>query len=145
MRIDKWLWCARFFKTRSLAIDEINKGRIWVNDSTIKPSREIRCGDVLRIRQGHFHKTVIVRAMLPTRGPASVAQQMYEETAESLQERSRQAELRRLAPEPALHHRQGRPTKKNRREIDSLRDTQPPSKHPDNPIAELDSRWSAFL
>ncbi|MHC5924118.1 RNA-binding S4 domain-containing protein, partial [Streptococcus pyogenes] len=79
-----WLWCARFYKTRNLAIEEIGKGRITVNGQAAKPARDLRCGDTVALRQGPVARTVIVRGLSASRGPAPVAQQLYEETAESV-------------------------------------------------------------
>ena len=117
MRLDKWLWAARFYKTRALAVGEIGKGRISVNGQAAKPSRDLRVGDALVLRQGPVQRTVIVRGLSAVRGPAPVAQALFEETVDSLQRRSREAEARRLAAEPALSIEQGRPTKRDRREI----------------------------
>ncbi|WP_294768110.1 RNA-binding S4 domain-containing protein [uncultured Rhodoferax sp.] len=117
-RIDKWLWAARFFKTRSLATDEINKGHVQMEQRDIKPSREVRVGDVLTIWQARIPRTVVVRGISEQRGPAPVAQQLYEETAESLAKRAQIAEQNRLAPEPAQAMVQGRPTKRDRRALD---------------------------
>lgn len=117
LRIDKWLWAARFYKTRSLALDEIGKGRVQVNGQDAKPSREVKPGDTVTLRQGLVQRTVIVRGISAARGPAPVAQQLYEETAQSIAERERAAEQRRLAPEPALAIAQGRPTKRDRRDL----------------------------
>ncbi|MEG1733812.1 MAG: RNA-binding S4 domain-containing protein, partial [Comamonas sp.] len=124
MRLDKWLWCARFYKTRSLAVEEIGRGRVTVNGSNAKASREIRVGDRIHLKQGNIPKEVLVRGLSGMRGPAPVAQQLYEETAQSIATREQLAEQRRLAPEPAealaaLHT--GRPTKRDRREIDRAR------------------------
>lgn len=118
MRLDKWLWCARFYKTRGLATEEITKGRVTVNGQAAKPARDLRCGDTVALRQGPVARTVLVRGLSGARGPAPVAQQLYEETAESIQTREKAAELRRLAPEPAAALSQGRPTKRNRRDIE---------------------------
>lgn len=122
MRLDKWLWCARFYKTRSLSEQEIDKGRVTVNGQLAKPSREVRPGDTLVLRQGPVERTVNVRALSGMRGPAPVAQLLYEETADSLAKRAEAAELRRLAPEPASTLQEGRPTKRDRRNIDQARD-----------------------
>ncbi|MDT7835424.1 RNA-binding S4 domain-containing protein [Aquabacterium sp. OR-4] len=125
LRLDKWLWAARFYKTRSLAADDIDKGRIAVNGQAAKPSRNLRPGDVLEIRQGPVRRTVVVRALSAVRGPAPVAQALYEETADSLAARQQAAEARRLAAEPALAiaaSRQGRPTKRNRRDLERVQD-----------------------
>ena len=122
LRIDKWLWCARFFKTRSVAADEIAKGRVTINGQVAKASREVRCGDSVTLRQGVVARSVVVRGLSPMRGPASAAQLLYEETAESLRAREQATEQRRLAPEPADTLAQGRPTKRNRRDIERARD-----------------------
>lgn len=124
LRLDKWLWAARFYKTRSLAVEQISKNRVTVNGAAAKASREVRVGDTIALRQGHIPKTVKVLGLSAIRGPAPVAQQLYEETADSIAERARLAELHRLAPEPAsaiaLQH-DGRPTKRDRRAIERTR------------------------
>jgi ribosome-associated heat shock protein Hsp15 len=121
-RIDKWLWAARFFKTRSLATDEVNKGHVQVELCDVKPSRDVRVGDTLTIWQAKVARTVVVKCISDQRGPATVAQLLYEETAESLQRRAIEAERRRLSPEPALAITQGRPTKRDRRALQKNRD-----------------------
>ena len=131
MRLDKWLWCARFYKTRSPATEEIAKGRVTVNGQAAKPARDLRCGDTVALRQGPVARTVLVRALSGARGPAPVAQLLYEETPESIAARERAAEQRRLAPEPAAALQEGRPTKRDRRNIDRARD--------------WGSRWSASI
>lgn len=131
MRLDKWLWCARFYKTRSLATEEIAKGRVTVNGQAAKPARDLRCGDTVALRQGPVARTVLVRALSGARGPAPVAQLLYEETPESIAARESAAEQRRLAPEPAAALQEGRPTKRDRRNIDRARD--------------WGSRWSASI
>ena len=118
LRIDKWLWAARFYKTRSLATEEVSKHRVQVNGQDVKPAREIKPGDTVRLRQGPVARTVVVKGLSAVRGPAPVAQLLYEETAESLLARSQAAEQRRLAPEPAQSIEQGRPTKRDRRQMD---------------------------
>ena len=118
MRLDKWLWAARFYKTRGLAVDDIDKGRIAVNGQVAKPSRELHLADTLLLRQGTVQRTVVVRALSALRGSAPVAQALYEETADSLARRTHEAEARRLAAEPALSIEQGRPTKRDRRDIE---------------------------
>lgn len=118
LRIDKWLWAARFYKTRTLASDEVARGRVAVNGQEVKPAREVKPGDTVSLRQGAMTRTVLVKALSGMRGPAPVAQQLYEETAESIRAREAAAEQRRLAPEPALAIEQGRPTKRGRRELD---------------------------
>lgn len=121
LRIDKWLWAARFFKTRSLATDEIDKGRIAINGQEAKPSREVKVGDTVAIRREGSTRSVVVKGLSGMRGPAPVAQLLYEETPESLQARQQAAEQRRLAPEPAHAIEHGRPTKRGRRELDEAR------------------------
>lgn len=121
LRIDKWLWAARFFKTRSLATDEIDKGRVAVNGQEAKPAREVKVGDTVAVRREGVTRTVVVKGLSGVRGPAPVAQQLYEETPESIAERAKAAEQRRYAREPALAIEHGRPTKRGRREIDEAR------------------------
>jgi ribosome-associated heat shock protein Hsp15 len=87
LRIDKWLWAARFYKTRSLATDEINKGRIAVNDQVVKPARELKVGDSVAMRREGQVRTVLVQALSDVRGPAPKAQLLYAETPDSLQAR----------------------------------------------------------
>ncbi len=116
-RIDKWLWAARFFKTRSLAVDEINHGRVQIDQHDVKPAREVRIGDVITIVQAKIPRTVLVKAISEQRGPAPLAQQLYEETPDSLQTRAKIVERNRLSPEPALSMAHGRPTKRDRREL----------------------------
>ena len=129
LRIDKWLWAARFYKTRTLASEEIVKGRIQVNAQDVKPSREVKVGDTLVIRQGQVLRTIAVLGISQQRGPASVAQQLYVETADSVRERERGAEQRRLGIEPAQTIEHGRPTKRDRRDIEKA----------------WDDRWSASI
>ncbi|OZI74914.1 RNA-binding protein [Bordetella genomosp. 12] len=121
LRLDKWLWAARFYKTRSLAADEIGRGRVLVNDQLAKPAREVAPGDKVRVRKEDPPMEVWVRGISAVRGPAPVARQLYEETPESQQARERAAEMRRLAPEPAQDIADGRPTKRDRRLIDAWR------------------------
>jgi len=135
VRIDKWLWCARFFKTRSLAAEEIAKGRVRVNGAVTKASREVRPGDTVEFRQGHVPRTVVVLGVSHVRGPAPVAQLLYEETPDSLAARAAAAERQRLAPEPAATLHDGRPTKRDRRSIDNVSDS----------ARDWGSRWSASL
>lgn len=129
LRIDKWLWAARFFKTRSIASDEIGKNRVQINGQDAKASREVKPGDTVRMRQGQVERTVLVKAISAVRGPAPAAQLLYEETAESLAQRQKLAELNRLSREPALSIEQGRPTKRDRRQIEKT----------------WDDRWSAGI
>ena len=118
LRIDKWLWAARFYKTRSLAAEEISKNRVQVNGQDAKPSKEVKVGDTVQLRQGAVLRTVQVLGLSGVRGPAPVAQLLYAETAESIEARQKAAEQHRLAREPALSIEQGRPTKRDRRQID---------------------------
>ena len=121
IRIDKWLWAARFYKTRSLATDEIGKGRVAINGQSVKASREVKPGDEVSARQGDVTRTVKVLALSDVRGPAPVAQNLYEETPESLALREKASLQRRIAREPALSIEQGRPTKRNRRELEKAK------------------------
>ncbi|WP_278488952.1 RNA-binding S4 domain-containing protein [Achromobacter insolitus] len=121
IRLDKWLWAARFYKTRSLAVQEIGKGRVLVNDQPAKPAREVAPGDLVTVRKEDPALHVRVMSISGVRGPAPVARQLYEETPESVAARERAAEMRRLAPEPALGIEAGRPTKRDRRLIDQMR------------------------
>lgn len=118
LRLDKWLWAARFYKTRSLAAEDIDKGRVQVNGQVAKASRELRAGDAVEIRQsGAPARTLHVLALSTLRGPASQAQQLYQETAESIACRQQHAEQRRQGIEPADSLSQGRPTKRDRRQL----------------------------
>ena len=121
LRIDKWLWAARFYKTRTLATDELDKGRVAINGQEVKPAREVKVGDTVSLRREGVTRTVVVKGVSDTRGPAPVAQQLYEETAESLKERDKAAEQRRYAREPALSIEHGRPTKRGRRDLDEAK------------------------
>ena len=118
LRIDKWLWAARFYKTRSLACDEVTKHRVQINGQDVKPAREVKMGDTLTVRQGNITKTVQVKGISAARGPAPVAQQLYEETPESIALRAKLAEQNRMAAEPAHSIEHGRPTKRDRRQIE---------------------------
>jgi ribosome-associated heat shock protein Hsp15 len=117
VRLDKWLWAARFFKTRTLAADEIGKGRVEVNGQPAKAARELKPGDKVGFRQGAVARTVVVKGLSDVRGPAPVAQALYEETPESVEARQRAAEQRRLGVEPAQAIEHGRPTKRDRRQL----------------------------
>jgi ribosome-associated heat shock protein Hsp15 len=117
VRLDKWLWAARFFKTRSLSAEEIGKGRVHVNGQAAKASREVRVGDTIELRQGVVQRTVVVTGASEQRGSATVAQGLFTETPESIERRTRQALERRLNAEPALAIEQGRPTKRDRRQL----------------------------
>lgn len=117
VRLDKWLWAARFFKTRALSAEAIDKGQVRINGQLAKASREPRVGDTIEFRQGRDLRAVVVRGLSAVRASAPVAQQLYEETAESVARRAAAAEQRRLAPEPALSQPMGRPTKRDRRTL----------------------------
>ena len=117
VRLDKWLWVARFFKTRGISADEIGKGRVEVNGQAAKASRELRPGDTIELRQGPITRTLIVKALSLQRGPAPVAQTLYEETPQSISLREKAAQARRTGAEPALALEQGRPTKRDRRQL----------------------------
>lgn len=114
VRIDKWLWAARFFKTRALAQQAVEGGRVKLNGERCKCSRELRPGDRLEIRIDELAWTVTVRGLSSQRGPAPVARLLYEEDAESLAARQRRIEERKVAQDPGSHIR-GRPTKRDRR------------------------------
>ena len=129
MRIDKWLWAARFYKTRSLAAQELDKGRVQLNGHAVKPAHEIKPGDKLMLRQGTVLREVQVLGLSMQRGPAPVAQALYEESADSVAKRLLAAEQRQLHSEPAQTITHGRPTKRERRNIDK----------------GWDSRWSAAI
>jgi ribosome-associated heat shock protein Hsp15 len=117
-RIDKWLWAARFFKTRSLATQEVNLGHVQVDKHDVKPAREVRVGDVLTITQAKVPRTVVIKSISEQRGPAPVAQLLFEETAQSIGHRALVAERNRLSPEPAATIEHGRPTKRDRRDLE---------------------------
>ena len=117
MRLDKWLWAARFYKTRALAVDEINLGRVRVGGVPVKPARDVRVGDVLTLRVGQMTREISVLGLSSQRGPAPKAQLLYAETQASITAREAAAEARRLAPEPADSIEQGRPTKQDRRRL----------------------------
>lgn len=118
VRLDKWLWAARLYKTRALAAEEIGRNRISVNGAAVKPAREVRVGDRIEQRlPGYPARQFEVLGLSRVRGPAVVAQALYRETDDSLAARRRAAEQRRLGAEPALAIEQGRPTKKDRRQL----------------------------
>jgi ribosome-associated heat shock protein Hsp15 len=118
VRLDKWLWAARFFKTRALASESIAHGRVDVNGQPAKASREVHVGDLIAIRQpGAAMREVHVRDLSAQRGPAPVAQLLYEETPQSLARREEVAQARRQGTEPAHSLEHGRPTKRDRRQM----------------------------
>ena len=118
VRVDKWLWAARFYKTRSLATAAVTGGKVEVNGERAKPARLVRIGDEVVVRQPPFQWMLAVRGLAERRGPASAAQALYEETAASRAERERLQEQLRLAQPLFVYQEKGRPTKKDRREID---------------------------
>ena len=119
MRLDKWLWAARFFKTRSLAQQALAAGRVQLNGERTKPAHEVKTGDRVVVRVNEWRWEVTVRALSERRGPAAEARKLYDETEASRAERLRLAELRRWGAEPAAALK-GRPTKRDRRQIDDF-------------------------
>jgi ribosome-associated heat shock protein Hsp15 len=120
MRIDKWLWAARFFRTRGLAQDAIEHGRVLVDDERVKVARVLRVGETVTVRVADTERVVVVRELSDQRGPAPVAQRLYEETAASTAAREAARERRRYFTEPARDI-EGRPTKRDRRVLDRAR------------------------
>jgi ribosome-associated heat shock protein Hsp15 len=121
MRIDKWLWAARFFKTRALAVRACELGRIVSNAQTAKPSREVRAGDMLQVKVEAGDFEIEVLGLSEMRGPAAVAQTLYKETEASRAARARLAEERKLNPEFNFAHERGKPSKRDRRDLSRLR------------------------
>ena len=121
MRLDKWLWAARFFKTRSLASDAVDGGKVKLNGASTKPAKDVKIGDRLQLRAGEQDWEVVVQGLNDQRRPAPEAQLLYQETPDSVQQRTQAAELRKLAPAPAPDHK-GRPTKRDRRQLSWFRD-----------------------
>ena len=120
VRLDKWLWAARFFKTRALAADAIESGKVEVNGERAKRAKQLQLGDSVRVRLGPYHHIITVLAVSERRGPASVAKTLYEESAEG--RKAREAlQLQVKAAQSASGYTPGRPTKKHRREIEKLR------------------------
>ena len=117
IRLDKWLWAARLLKTRALAIEQIDLGRVSVNGQAAKASREVHIGDRIAWRQGPLEKVIDVLGLSTSRGPAAVAQLLYRETPDSVAARERAALARRQGIEPAATLEQGRPTKRDRRKL----------------------------
>ena len=115
LRIDKWLWAARFFKTRSLAVDAVEAGRVTMNEARIKPAKAIGVGDHLDIRIGQYHFEIEVVGLSNRRGPAPQAQKLYRESDQSRARRAEIAANLKALPQPAF---KGRPTKRDRREIE---------------------------
>lgn len=121
IRIDKWLWAARFFRTRSAAQQAVEGGKVKLNGERIKPAKEVRAGDELQIRIGNAEWIIRVEQLSDKRGPAAVAHTLYAEDGASRARREEQAALRKLAADPA-QDRHGRPTKRDRRELERWRD-----------------------
>ncbi|MGV3741210.1 MAG: RNA-binding S4 domain-containing protein [Burkholderiaceae bacterium] len=117
VRIDKWLWAARFFKTRSLATDAVEGGKVKLNEERTKPSRNVKPGDILEIDNGSTTWQVVVEALAEKRGSASIAQTLYSETEESVRRRQQESEKRKYFHEPSAAIK-GRPTKRDRRVLD---------------------------
>jgi ribosome-associated heat shock protein Hsp15 len=120
-RIDRWLWAARFCKTRGLATEAVAGGRVRVNGERVKPAKDVRAGDVVEVRVGETVWTVIVQGVADRRGSARVAATLYAETEESVAERERRAAERRITFAPGTGPGGARPTKLDRRRIDALR------------------------
>lgn len=118
VRIDKWLWAARFYKTRSLATEAVAGGKVEVNGERAKPARSVRVGDHVTVRQPPFEWRLSVRALGLRRGPATLAQGLYEEDGDSRAQRERLAERLRITQPVFVYEEKGRPTKKDRRMID---------------------------
>ena len=116
MRLDKWLWAARFFKTRTLAVEAVTGGRVSVNDDRAKPAKEIRVGDRLAIRRPPFEHIVVVKALSDKRGSATIAATLFDETEESRARRAVLAAEMKSLPQPRF---KGRPTKKTRRDYEA--------------------------
>lgn len=120
VRVDKWLWAARFFKTRALATEAVAGGKVEVNGERVKPARPVKPGDTISVRLGPYVHDVVVRGLSDKRGPASVAQGLYEESAASREAREKLAwQLRHAAP--VIEAGEGRPTKRDRRDLERMR------------------------
>ena len=117
IRIDKWLWAARFFKTRSLAQEAVELGRVRLAGQRLKPSRDVKPGDRLTVERGEERFEIFVEKISAGTGPAPVAQTLYRETDESREKRERASEMRKIAMEPASTIAKGRPTKRDARLI----------------------------
>jgi ribosome-associated heat shock protein Hsp15 len=117
VRVDKWLWAARFYKTRSLATEAVGGGKVEVNGERAKPAKTVKPGDEIRVRLGPYEHILIVRDLAERRGSASVAQALYEETQASRDARQRLAAQLAAAPSTFVYEEKGRPTKKDRRDL----------------------------
>jgi ribosome-associated heat shock protein Hsp15 len=125
VRLDKWLWASRFYKTRAAAVQAIRAGRVDVNDVRAKPAKTLSLGDRVRIRKSPFEFRLTVRALSQQRGRAAQAALLYEEDPAGKVERERLAQQLRIAPPPAYEGK-GRPTKRDRRELERLRGDEEP-------------------
>jgi ribosome-associated heat shock protein Hsp15 len=125
VRIDKWLWAARFFKTRAAATEAVLGGRVHLNGERVKPAKDVRADDVVELRVGETHWTVVVTAVAEKRGSARIAATLYAETAESTAERERIAAERKLSRPLGADLGGPRPTKQDRRRIEALRRGRP--------------------
>lgn len=134
-RIDKYLWAARFYKTRSLAAEEIGKGRIKLNGQVAKASRDVKAGDTIELLRTGLITTLEVLQVSEQRGSAPLAQALYAETAASITAREKAQEIRRFTHEPATAISHGRPTKRDRRSLDEAKNTSP----------SWNDRWSAEM
>lgn len=132
-RIDKYLWAARFYKTRSLAAEEIGKGRIKLNGQIAKASRDVKAGDQIELLRTGLITVIEVIQVSEQRGSAPLAQALYSETAESIAAREKAQDIRRFTHEPAAAIAQGRPTKRDRRSLEQARQSSP----------SWNDRWSA--
>ena len=119
VRVDKWLWAARFFKTRALASAAVAGGKVQVNGSRAKPAKPVQAGDQLRVRVGPYDWLITVRAVTERRGSSKDAQLLYDESPEGRAARERLAEAHKIAPAPTYQGK-GRPTKKDRRKLEEL-------------------------
>jgi len=119
VRVDKWLWAARFFKTRALATAAVAGGKVQVNGARAKPAKSVHVGDALRVRVGPYDWLITVRAVTERRGSSKDAQLLYDESPEGRATRERLAEAHKIAPAPAYEGK-GRPTKKDRRKLEEL-------------------------
>ena len=117
VRVDKWLWAARFYKTRSLATEAVTGGKVEVNGERAKPAKTVKVGDEIKVRLAPYEHILIVRDLAERRGPASVAQALYEETEASRAARQRLAAQLASAPAMFVYEEKGRPTKKDRRDL----------------------------
>ena len=122
VRVDKWLWAARFYKTRSLATEAVTGGKVEVNGERAKPAKTVKVGDEIKVRLAPYEHILIVRDLAERRGPASVAQALYEETEGSRAARQRLAAQLASAPAMFVYEEKGRPTKKDRRELSDFID-----------------------